>query len=71
LGRASATEAAGDGPKALQFTRLNWALLAAAALLIVVGYVALASSSPVVSTVIAPVLLVAAYAVLIPLGLIL
>jgi len=39
--------------------------------LIVIGYVALASSSPVVSTVVAPLLLVAAYVVLIPLGLIL
>jgi hypothetical protein len=50
---------------------LNWALLAAAAVLIVVGYVALASGSPVLSTVVAPLLLVAAYVVLIPLGLIL
>jgi hypothetical protein len=60
-----------DGPRALQFTGLNWALLAAAAVLIVVGYVALASGSPVLSTVVAPLLLVAAYVVLIPLGLIL
>jgi hypothetical protein len=45
--------------------------LAAAAVCIVVGYAALASSSPVVSTVLAPILLVAAYAVLIPLGIIL
>jgi hypothetical protein len=62
---------AADGPRALQFTRLNWTLLAAAAVLIVVGYSALASGSPVASTVIAPVLLVLAYVVLIPLGLIL
>ena len=41
------------------------------ALFIALGYVSLASSSPVVSTVIAPVLLVVAYAVLIPLGIIL
>ena len=60
-----------DGPRALQFTRLNWALLAAAAVSIVIGYVALASGSPVLSTVVAPLLLVAAYVVLIPLGLIL
>jgi hypothetical protein len=65
------TTGAADEPRALQFTRLNWALLAAAAVLIVLGYVALASSSPVLSTVVAPLLLVAAYAVLIPLGLIL
>jgi membrane protein YdbS with pleckstrin-like domain len=57
--------------RALQFTRLNWALLTAAALFVALGYVSLASSSPVVSTVIAPVLLVVAYAVLIPLGIIL
>ena len=62
---------AADGPRALQFTRLNWALLAAAAVLIVIGYVALASGSPVLSTIVAPLLLVAAYVVLIPLGLIL
>ncbi|UCC74768.1 MAG: hypothetical protein JSV86_09540 [Gemmatimonadota bacterium] len=60
-----------EGPRALQFTRLNWALLASAAVLIVIGYLTLASSSPVLSTVLAPLLLVAAYAVLIPLGLIL
>jgi hypothetical protein len=71
LANASPTGAGAGAPAALQFTRLNWALLAAAAVLIVAGYVALASSSPIVSTVLAPVLLVAAYAVLIPLGLIL
>ncbi len=58
-------------PRALQFTRLNWLLLATAALLIVSGYLALASGSPMMSTVVAPMLLVAAYTVLIPLGLIL
>ncbi len=58
-------------PRSLQFTRLNWVLLAAAAVTLVTGYVALASSSPLVSTVIAPVLLVVAYVVLIPLGIIL
>ena len=58
-------------PRALQFTRLNWVLLGAAAVLLVIGYVALASSSPMLSTVVAPVLLVVAYVVLIPLGIIL
>jgi len=58
-------------PRALQFTRLNWLLLGMGALLIVSGYLALASGSPTMSTVVAPVLLVAAYTVLIPLGLIL
>ena len=62
---------ADNEPRALQFTQLNWVLLGMAAILIVVGYVALATDSPFVSTVLAPVLLVAAYAVLIPLGLIL
>lgn len=62
---------AASEPRALQFTRLNWLLLSSAAVLIVVGYVALASDSPIISTVIAPVLLVSAYAVLIPLGIIL
>ena len=63
--------AEGSTPRPLQFTRLNWALLGIGVLLIVAGYLALASSSPFVSTVLAPVLLVGAYAVLIPLGLIL
>ena len=58
-------------PRALQFTQLNWWLLFAAAVCIVIGYAALASASPFLSTVIAPILLVAAYAVLIPLGIIL
>ncbi len=62
---------AADGPRALQFTVLNWALLGSAALLLIAGYVALASSSPALSTVVAPILLVGAYVVLIPLGLIL
>ena len=57
--------------RALQFTRLNWLMLFAAAACIVIGYGALASSSPFLSTVIAPILLVAAYVVLIPLGIIL
>jgi len=59
-----------DEPRSLQFTRLNWLLLSAAAALIIVGYAALASGSPFVSTVVAPVLLVVAYVVLIPLGII-
>ncbi|MGD8866251.1 MAG: hypothetical protein PVI01_01450 [Gemmatimonadales bacterium] len=58
-------------PRALQFTRLNWLLLLAAAVGIVCGYAALASTSPFLSTVVAPILLVTAYAVLIPLGIIL
>ena len=62
---------AASEPRALQFTRLNWFLLCAAAVCIVIGYAALASGSPFVSTVIAPILLIAAYAVLIPLGIIL
>jgi len=57
-------------PRSLQFTRLNWLLLSAAVALIIIGYAALASSSPFVSTVVAPVLLVVAYVVLIPLGII-
>ena len=55
----------------LQFTRLNWVLLASAAVVLIAGYVALGSASPALSTVVGPVLLVGAYAVLIPLGLIL
>jgi hypothetical protein len=46
-------------------------LLLAAAVGIVCGYAALASTSPFLSTVVAPILLVTAYAVLIPLGIIL
>lgn len=42
-----------------------------AAVVLVAGYVALSSDSPTLSTVVGPVLLVGAYAVLIPLGLIL
>lgn len=61
---------AASEPKALQFTRLNWVLLGAAAVCMVLGYLALGSHSQVLSTVLAPVLLVLAYTVLIPLGLI-
>ena len=68
---APMTRAAAEASRPLQFTRLNWVLLAAGAVISVAGYVALASSSPFVSTVVAPILLVAAYVVLIPLGLIL
>lgn len=62
---------AGGAARPLQFTLLNWALLAGAAALTVVGYLALSSGSPLLSTVVAPLVLVGAYAVLIPLGLIL
>lgn len=55
----------------LQFTRLNWLLLGTAAVVLVAGYLALSSDSPALSTIVGPVLLVGAYAVLIPLGLIL
>lgn len=61
----------GSEHRPLQFTRLNWALLVTAAVVLVAGYVALSSDSPTLSTVVGPVLLVGAYAVLIPLGLIL
>lgn len=61
----------GDEHRPLQFTRLNWLLLGAAAVVLVAGYVALSSDSPALSTIVGPVLLVGAYAVLIPLGLIL
>lgn len=71
VGGASAGYNVAGEPRALQFTRLNWALLGGAAVMLVAGYGALASASPVLSTVVAPVLLVGAYVVLIPLGLIL
>lgn len=45
--------------------------MAAAVLLIVGGFAALAAGSPVISTALAPFLLVAGFGVLIPLGLIL
>lgn len=60
-----------DGAAPLQFTRRNWLLLSAAAAVVALGYVALSSGSAVASTVVAPLLLVAGYGVLIPLGLIL
>ena len=75
--RAEETSAApvigprGDGDRPLQFTRLNWLLLGSAGVVLVAGYVALSSDSPALSTIVGPVLLVGAYAVLIPLGLIL
>ncbi len=65
------TESTGSEHRPLQFTRLNWALLAGAAVVLIAGYLALSSDSPALSTVVGPVLLVGAYAVLIPLGLIL
>lgn len=51
----------------LRFGVLNWALLAAAVVAIVVGFVLLGGGS----TVAAPLLLVAGYVVLMPLGIIL
>ena len=51
----------------LRFGVLNWGLLAAAVLSIVVGFVLLGGGS----TVAAPLLLVAGYVVLMPLGIIL
>ncbi len=68
---AAAGESVAGEPRALQFTLLNWALLAGAAVTLAAGYGALASASPMLSTVVAPILLVGAYVVLIPLGLIL
>jgi hypothetical protein len=55
-----------DGPGAVRFSLLNWALLAAGLVAIVLGYLTLAQGS----TVIAPLLLVAGYVVLVPLGII-
>ena len=69
--KGTSVKANAGGGRPLQFTRLNWMLLTAAAAFIVVGYVALSSGSPLLSTVVAPLVLVGAYAVLIPLGLIL
>jgi hypothetical protein len=71
--RGARKQSAAEGPSgtALQLTRLNWSLLAAAVVVIVVGFVTLGSASPALSTVVAPMLLVGGYAVLIPLGLIL
>lgn len=64
---ASPTNAPADErPGAVRFAPLNWALLAAAALAIVAGYVSLSGGS----TVLAPLLLVLGYVVLIPLGII-
>lgn len=69
--RVRSAPATGSGDSAaLQFTRLNWILLGSAAVLIVLGFFALSSSSPVASTIVAPLLLVASYGVLIPAGLI-
>lgn len=70
-GKGAPVKAKAVGARPLQFTRLNWMLLGAAAVAIVVGYLALSSNSPVLSTIVGPVVLVGAYAVLIPLGLIL
>ena len=51
----------------LRFSLLNWALLAAGVLCVVLGYVALSGGS----TVLAPLLLVLGYVILVPLGIIL
>ena len=64
---ASVSPASLDREGSLRFGRLNWILLVAGLLSIVVGYVLLAGGS----TVAAPLLLVLGYAVLIPLGIIL
>lgn len=61
-----------DGPGfALELTHRNWYLLAAATVLTLGGFVALSTGTPGSSTLLAPALLVAGYAVLAPLALIL
>lgn len=52
---------------ALRFSLLNWILLTAGVLAVIGGYLALAQGS----TVLAPLLLVAGYVILVPLGIIL
>ena len=52
---------------ALRFSLLNWALLAAGVVAVVLGFLALAQGS----TVAAPLLLVLGYVILVPLGIIL
>jgi uncharacterized membrane protein HdeD (DUF308 family) len=52
---------------ALRFSLLNWALLAAGVIAVVLGYLALAQGS----TALAPLLLVLGYVILVPLGIIL
>ena len=64
---ASVSSASSDREGSLRFGRLNWILLLAGLVSIVVGYVLLAGGS----TIAAPLLLVLGYAVLIPLGIIL
>ena len=56
---------------ALELTRRNWTLLVAAVALTLGGFIALSIAAPGPSTLLAPALLVAGYAVLAPLGLIL
>jgi hypothetical protein len=51
----------------LRFSLLNWSLLAAGVLCVVLGYVALSGGS----TALAPLLLVLGYVILVPLGIIL
>jgi len=55
-----------SSPESLRFSRINWLFLAAGIVVIGAGYVLLSRGS----TVAAPLLLVAGYAVLIPLGII-
>lgn len=64
--KATAT-AAEPREGALRFSLLNWALLAAGVVAVVLGFLALAQGS----TVAAPLLLVLGYVVLVPLGIIL
>jgi hypothetical protein len=64
--KATAT-AAEPREGALRFSLLNWVLLAAGVLAVVLGYATLAQGS----TVLAPLLLVLGYVLLIPLGIIL
>lgn len=62
--------AATETAPALELTRLNWALLGAAAVLVLTGFLALGSGSPALSTTVAPLLLVVGYVALFPIGLI-
>lgn len=65
--RTVAQPAAEPREGAVRFSLLNWILLLAGLLAIVVGYVTLAGGS----TVAAPLLLVLGYVILVPLGIIL
>ena len=63
----AATNTVDEQEGALRFSLLNWVLLAAGVLAVVLGDVTLAQGS----TVLAPLLLVLGYVLLIPLGIIL